>query len=115
MTRTQITIHGFIVGRAWSGYEAYSPLSYNLTREQKRNVARRSLRDHVLSATNSGDFQSCLIANGQMSITMTKTRNNRVYEFTKWFALEDFPSITDCVLTGDWSAPDYDYDESENA
>lgn len=108
-TRTQITIIGHLVGPTWAGYQGHNQLEYDLTREQKRNVARRSLRDHVLSAINVGDFQHCEIANGLLRISMTRTGPaNRVYDFTHWFDLDCFPSIADCLVQGDWSAPDFE-------
>ena len=89
-----ISIRGFLVGTIWMpAAECYKPLDYSLTDQQCRTVGKMTLRDHVVRATNDGDFQSCTLALGELVVT---TRNGR-RTTTRTFPLARFPSIADCL------------------
>lgn len=120
MSDLQISIRGYVVGPIWwpSGAECFKPLSYNLTRENARFTEPGSLRDHVLAATNDGDFQSCTIACGELVVKRTsyttdaQQRITRKRCVTRIFPLSRFPSIADCLHPdGDDWCPPADYDE----
>lgn len=104
--QTQISIHGFLVGPIWwpVGAECWKHLSYDLTDHDSRFVARGTLRDHVLTAINDGDFQHCVIARGEIVI-QTTCRNNagETIRRSRSWPLDRFPSIRDCLHADpDW-------------
>lgn len=104
---TRMTISGYLVGTIWMpAAECYKPLTYDVLREARRYTEPDSvtLRDHVLSATNDGDFQSCAIADGELLVTIARHEGNKRYTRTRAFPLAMFPSIADCIKT-DWDGP----------
>lgn len=110
MTIERITIHGYLVGGIWWPYgaECYKDLSYDILREQDRTVGgKMTLREHVLRATNDGDFQSCEIADGYLEIRIRKPDKTGRTIRTRMFPLDMFPSISDCVKS-DWSGPEFE-------
>ena len=106
MRNLQLTICGYLVGNIWmSNAECSKPFNYDVTREAKRYVGGKpTLRDHVLAATNDGDFQSCLIAAGGLIATVTKRTKTGSIKRTRCFDLSQFHSIADC-LRNDWDGP----------
>jgi hypothetical protein len=106
MTHLEISIHGYLVGQIWMPVtECYKPLSYNITNESKRITGGKvTLRDHVLRATNDGDFQFAAIADGFLRATYRKQLGSRMVTVERDFDLSMFPSISDCVKT-DWQGP----------
>lgn len=98
-TERNISIRGFIVGPIWwpAGAECYKRLSYDLTREDRRFLEPGTLRDHVLSATNDGDFQHATIALGELVIETRKRGAGRETVKRRTWPLSRFPSIADCL------------------
>lgn len=93
---TDIRIRGFVVGPIWwpAGAECYKPLDYSITREGVRMVPDRgTLRDHVLRATNDGDFQSATLARAKLIIE--RRRGSR--RVIRSWPLSQFPSVADCL------------------
>jgi hypothetical protein len=110
----EFSIRGFIVGTIWMpSVECYKPLNYDLTREDARFTEPGTLRDHVLRATNDGDFQSCSIAHGELIARRTIRKDGRVVTVTRTWPLAKFPSIADCLHPeGDDWCPQGDDDEN---
>ena len=101
----QLSIHGFLVGHIWMpAAECYKPLAYDITAEDERFSESLTLREHVLRATNDGDFQSGAIADGYIKATVTKLQGASVVKRTRCFPLNRFPSIEDC-RKDDWEGP----------
>ena len=97
-TTTQITIRGFLVGTIWMpAAECWKELDYDVTREDARFTEPGTLRDHVLRATNDGDFQGCDIAQGELIVTRTTISGGTRITRTRAFPLTLFPSIQDCL------------------
>lgn len=92
---TDIILRGFIVGPIWwpAGVECYKPLNYSITREDGRFSEPGTLRDHVLRATQDGDFQSATLACAEIVVTCQRERRR----VTRSFPLSHFPSIADCL------------------
>lgn len=106
------TIRGHLVGNIWMpNAECWKDLAYDITGEDVRFTEPCTLRDHVLRATNDGDFQHCEIAGGFIETVATITKGERVYRRTRLTALDDCRSVADMVRT-DWDGPIYD-DESD--
>ena len=104
----QVSIRGFLVGHIWMpATECYKDLNYDATREQARTIGKMTLRDHVLRATNDGDFQSCRIAHGCLVLKTTKQCGATRVTRSRVFPLDRFPSIYDCLNT-EWDGPDCD-------
>jgi hypothetical protein len=107
---TDISLRGFVVGPIWwpAGAECFKDLAYSITREDGRLTEPGTLRDHVLRATNDGDFQHCTIALGEIVVTCVRGRR----KVQRSFPLRKFPSIADCLHPegDDWcpSFPDDD-------
>lgn len=107
MPVTNISLRGYVVGPIWwpAGSECYKPLAYSITRENGRFTEPGTLRDHVLRATNDGDFQSCTLARAELVIER-RQGNRRVI---RSFPLSRFPSVADCLHPdGDDWCPQYD-------
>ena len=92
---TDISLRGFVVGPIWwpAGAECYKPLAYSITREDGRFSEPGTLRDHVLRATNDGDFQHCTLACAKL-VVERRNGNRRV---VRSFPLSHFPSVADCL------------------
>lgn len=106
-----LSIHGYLVGTIWMpAAECFKPLTYDLTREDARFTEPGTLRDHVLRATNDGDFQSCEIADGVLVAEMVTRTATSTKRRTRQFDLSRFPSIADCIRT-EWEGPVYDGDD----
>lgn len=103
---TNISLRGFIVGPIWwpAGAECYKPLDYNLTDMDARFSAPGTLRDHVLRATNDGDFQHATLA--QAELVVERRQGNR--RVIRSFSLAHFPSVADCLHPDgdDWCPQD---------
>jgi type 1 fimbria pilin len=56
-----------------------------------------NLRDAACQITNDGDFQSCAIVDGSLKLTRTKREGSSIITRTRYFDLEFFPSIADCI------------------
>lgn len=98
-------IRGYLVGPIWMpATECYKPLRYQLTNEDARFNEPLTLREHVLRATNDGNFQYCQIADGELVTTAYITKETRNYRRSVSRPLSAFPSIADCVKT-DWDGP----------
>lgn len=95
---------GYVVGPIWSGAEAWKLLAYNITDEDRRFGQPGSLRDHVLAATNDGDFVSCKLADCELITLATINRGGRAYRRSHVVSLGDCPSVSDMVLA-DWAGP----------
>jgi hypothetical protein len=105
MPVTDISLRGFLVGPIWwpMGAECSKPLSYSITREDERFTEPGTLREHVLAATNDGDFHGATIAHGELVVTVHRDRRKIV----RSFPLDRFLSIADCLHGDpDWY-PDY--------
>ena len=113
--QTQISIRGYLVGPIWQpGFdECWRHFNYDLTREDKRFTEPGTLHDHMLSATRDGDFQSTVVAQGELIIQVT--RRNAAGETitrTRSWPLDRFPSIRDFLHPDpDWSPAYPDDDE----
>jgi hypothetical protein len=109
-----ISIRGFVVGPVWwpAGVECFKPLDYDLTREDARFLEPGTLRDHILAATNDGDFQHCTIAQGELIIETTRRdKASAIVKRIRSWPLDRFPSIADCLHPGpDWW-PEYGEDD----
>lgn len=100
-TTTHVKIRGFLVGAIWwpVGAECWKDLDYDLTREDARIVdgstgkVGADLRYHILRACNDGDFQSAVIAHGEVEIERRRGSRRTV----RTFPLSMFPSVADCV------------------
>lgn len=88
---------GYLVGPIWNGAECWKDLYYNLTREDALFSEPGTLRDHILRATNDGDFQSCSIAHGELVATQHGRRGSGSVTVTRSWPLDRFPSISDCL------------------
>jgi len=107
---TNISLRGFVVGPIWwpVGEECYKPLDYSITDQNARWSEPGTLRDHVLRATNDGDFQSCTLAQAEL-VVERRTGNRRVI---RSFRLSRFPSVADCLHPdGDDWCPSFDADD----
>jgi hypothetical protein len=88
---------GDLVGRIWMpAVECTKALNYNLTREDGRFIEHGTLRDHVLRATNDGDFQSCEI-HGALKTVLTIRKGGRIYTRVRWTDLDRCKSVADMV------------------
>jgi hypothetical protein len=87
---------GDLVGPIWQGVECTKALNYNLTREDGRFVQHGTLRDHVLNATNDGDFVHCNVA-GALKTVLTIRKGGRVYTRVRWTDLDRCKSVADMV------------------
>lgn len=103
----RMVIHGTLVGPIWQGRECYKDLTYSM---KTRAVDKSTLREHVLRATDDGDFQFCRIADGYLEITTWKPDRTGIRRRTRFWPLSGFPSIQDLV-TDEWSGPIDGYDE----
>lgn len=105
---SSVIIRGTLVGGIWwpAGAECWKPLRYDATAGQRRTVGKMTLRDHVLSATNDGDFQSCRLADATLEITTRHGSRTR----SRIFPLDMFPSVVDCILP-DWGGPAGDWED----
>ena len=117
-TRT-IELRGYLVGAIWwpVGAECWKDLAYDITREDARFSEPGTLRDHVLAATNDGDFQGCTIAQGELiatSRTIAWDDSGRVLRETTrrhHWPLDRFKSVADCLHDDpDW-LPSYPEDD----
>lgn len=107
MRKYEMTITGWLVGNIWMpNAECYKPFKHSIDGQDSRWSEKGTLRDHVLAATRDGDFQSCKIAEGILEVSMFVGRNGK--RITRWFPLDMFPSIADCVKT-DWDGPGAEY------
>lgn len=108
MPTAQISITGYLVGNIWMpNAECWKSLNYDATAKSWQWGEKGTLRDHVLAATNDGDFQSCVIAQGEVVITHRKGSRKT----SRSFPLTMFKSISDCVHSDpDWF-PDFGDDE----
>lgn len=110
MAITNISIRGYIVGKIWwpAGAECYKELEYSITREDSRFSEPGTLRDHVLRATNDGDFQSATLAHAELIVECRRDRRRVI----RSFPLSHFPSIADCLHPDgeDW-CPQHDDSE----
>lgn len=100
MTRNHsFKITGYLVGPIWwpSGSECWKDLDYDLSSEDARFTEPGTLRDHILRATNDGDFQNCSIAHGELVATRCYRRGERTVREVRSWPLERFPSIADCL------------------
>lgn len=101
-------IRGYLVGNIWMpNAECYKPIDYDLDDQDARWSERGTLRDHVLRATNDGDFQSCTIADGYLELTTRRATKTGMVTRIKRIELFAFPSISDCVKA-DWEGPHCD-------
>lgn len=91
MPVTSIELRGFIVGPIWwpADAECYKPLHYSVFDFTERGT----LRDHVLRATQDGDFQNATIAHGEL-VLERRTAGRRVIR--SW-PLSKFSSVADCL------------------
>jgi hypothetical protein len=97
-TATQIKITGYLVGYIWMPCgECWKDLEYDLSGEQRRFIEPGTLRDHVLRATNDGDFQSCSIAQGEIVVTRTSRSGGTTIRRTRSFPMSMFPSVSDLI------------------
>lgn len=110
--RAEYDIHvsGYLVGNTWwPNAECWKWLDYHLSDEDSLyidHVDRRvgSLRDHMLRATNEGDFQYCEIAHGRVSITMRRVVGGKLISRIRHFPLSMFPSVADLLHDDpDWT------------
>lgn len=111
MPITNISLRGYVVGSIWwpVGAECFKPLNYSITREDQRFTEPGTLRDHVLRATNDGDFQSTTLAQAELVIE----RRNGARRVIRSFPLSRFPSVADCLHPDgeDWF-PDFGEDDA---
>jgi hypothetical protein len=107
MSATTLELRGYLVGHIWMpNVECWKDLSYNITREDSQ---QGTLRDHVLRATNDGDFRSCVIAGGELVATRREQREGRTVTIERRWPLDCFKSIRDMLHDDpDWMPP---YDE----
>jgi hypothetical protein len=110
-----LELRGCLVGSIWwpTGAECWKELSYNITREDGRYSEPVSLREHVLAATNDGDFQSCSIACGELIATRVTVKDGRRVTVMRSWPLERFGSVADCLHPDgqDWFPMTADEDE----
>lgn len=109
MATMTMKLRGYLVGNIWMpNAECFKPLDYSITREAIR-MEDATLRDHVLAATNDGDFQSCVIAAGELVATRREHRDGRTVTVERRWSLDCFKSILDCLHSDpDWLPPFYD-------
>lgn len=100
-----LSIRGYLVGQIWMpATECWKDLTYSITREDTRFSEPLTLREHVLRATNDGDFQSCQIADGVLIAETTRRTKTGITKRVRSWPLDRFPSIEDCIRT-DWDGP----------
>lgn len=104
-------LRGYLVGNLWQGCEAWKPMAYDITREDKRYTTPGSLRDHVLVATNDGDFVHAKLADCDLVTVATINRGGRPYQRVRVVSLEDCPTVSDMVEPH-WAGPSLDDDDS---
>lgn len=110
--RTEFTISGYIVGKIWMpATECWKDLNYTFVRHENERKnpwqdAQETLRDAMLHVTNDGDFQSCSVSHGVLTVTRRECSAGRQVTFERMFPLDHFPSVADMVRT-DWEGPDY--------
>jgi hypothetical protein len=109
----QYQINGYLVGNAWMpSAECYKPLAYRFVREDSFRPSpfsdtQETLRDAMLEATRDGDFQSCDVADGFLTITKTVQRGATMRKVSRHFPLSMFASVSDMVRN-DWDGPNVD-------
>lgn len=99
-------ISGYLVGNIWMpNVEAWKTLDYRLSEEDSRFTSPGTLRDHVLRATNDGDFRGCDIADGVLITVATIHKpDGRVYRRERLTPLERCSTVADMVRS-DWNGP----------
>jgi hypothetical protein len=106
-----IKLRGYIVGNIWwpSGAECWKPLNVDLHREKARVTGDGDMFRYLVGrACADGDFQSATIAQGDITITMSESRNGKRHRVSKTYPLDKFPSVADYVHPDpDWS-PSFD-------
>ncbi len=105
----QHEIRGALVGELWwpAGAEAWTPLAYDLTREDSRFTEPATLREHCLHllAERGGDFQGggefgdCALLS-----TLTIHKGARVYRRTRVTELSRCKSVAD-LINANWESP----------
>ena len=101
----QHTLLGYLVGDIWMPQtECWKDLAYDLTSEDARFTEPGTLRDHVLRATNDGDFQSCEIADGVLKTVATIRKGERLYRRVRYTDLNACKSVADMVRR-EWDGP----------
>ena len=108
--RTEFRIDGYLVGKIWMpATECYKPLDYTFVRKENERRspwqdAHETLRDALLQITNDGDFQSCGVADGMLTVTRQDGSGGRKRSYSRCFPLDSFPSISD-MICADWAGP----------
>lgn len=109
--RTEFTIRGYLVGTIWMpAAECYKNVSYTFVRNEceRRSAwqdAHETLRDALLQITNDGDFQSCAVADGVLTVTRQDGSGGRKRSYSRCFPLDRFDSVSD-MIRADWVGPD---------
>ena len=110
MTSISFSIHGYLVGNTWMpATECYKPLNYDFAPQEKLWSEPGTLRDHVLAATDDGDFCGAKIANGVLVARVKRYVGSTIITRTRYFALDKFLSIAD-MINNDWEGPNGDGD-----
>lgn len=110
---TTMKLSGFLVGEIWEPeVECFKQLDYDLYAQQSRTVGKMTLRDHLLAATNDGDFMWCVVADGRLDISRTWYRDGRHHNVSRSIPLIAFPSIADMLHPDpDWG-PVYELEDA---
>lgn len=108
--RTEYTINGYVVGKIWMpATECWKELNYTFVRSEEERAhpwqdARDDLRDAMLHVTNDGDFQSCRVCHGQLTVRKISETGARKIVTERIFDLAKFKSVADMVRD-DWEGP----------
>lgn len=114
----EFSITGYVVGTIWMpAAECYKFVDYHFVRDEADKSSpwvdvHDNLRDAMLHITNDGDFQSCALADGLLTVTdkffdqangMIAPRRTH----SRSWAVANFPSVADMVKF-DWEGPQDD-------
>lgn len=105
-TETRISLEGALCGKIWwpVGQLFGKHLSHSFAADVRAWGGQGTLRDHVLRATNDGDFQGAeLTADTFLVIQRISRKGATVKTRTRHFPVSMFPSIADCVNTDAYS------------
>lgn len=96
-----VTMRGTVVGTIWMpAATCWKPFVIRNTDFRYSDSSQPSLRDMAERATNDGDFQSCAIAEGSVTVQMDVIANGRtMHTRTRHYDIAEFPSIADMVDT----------------
>ena len=99
--RTTVTLQGTITGNLWMGGRGWTDIHWILSdRKRLKEPAMRTLVGHVAAKLQCGDFDGpCKLRDAYITITRSKTSNERTRTYSREFPCEYFPSLQPHIET----------------